>query len=129
MLLECPNRPTTNPNSPGSIILAPVGSTGNDPPFTFGDSFNYVCEDSVNFILNPANPFTSCQVDGTFTLDGNPPTCEQISKYRIFMFSQTDNCFFFITVKQLKLVNSRVLLALIVTAVVALKCLSRNNNT
>ena len=94
MLPECPNRPTSNPNSPGSIILAPVSLTGNDPPFTFGDSFNYVCEDSVNFILNPANPLTSCLVDGTFTLDGNPPICEQISEYRIFMFSQTNNCFF-----------------------------------
>ena len=84
--VECRNQPATNPNSPGSIILAPVGLTGNDPPFTFGDSFNYVCEDSVNFILNPANPLTSCQVDGTFTLDGNPPICEQISEYKISCF-------------------------------------------
>ena len=61
-------------------MLEAVDLTGSDPPFSFGDSFNYICEDSVNFNLNTANALTSCQMDGSFSLDENPPICEQISK-------------------------------------------------
>ena len=91
-------------NSPGDIALGPVSNTATSPPFLVGDIFSYVCVDAVNFQLFPAsNALTFCEVGGSFTLDANPPTCQQTSKkndYRIlptikrslnpFLFSKID---------------------------------------
>jgi len=78
--LECDNFPLTD-NSQGTINFVPVGTGVNNPPFLMGTQFYYFCADPVVYELT-GDAVTTCEDNGQFTQDANPPACAQISKQK-----------------------------------------------
>ena len=84
--LECLNPPAINSNSAGTVNVAPMGGSGYMPPIA-GDMFIYSCADSLTFELTPNNFATTCQANGEFSLDDDPPSCVQTSNYLLLLRS------------------------------------------
>jgi len=72
----CSNLPLTD-NSQGVINFAPLGVA--NPPFFMGAQFYYFCADPNVYELT-GDAVTTCEDNGQFTQDANPPACAQISK-------------------------------------------------
>ena len=60
------------------IIITPLGSTPDNPPFLEGlHAFFVTCQEPLVYAIDPNIQLTACESDGDFSQDDNPPACVQ----------------------------------------------------